>query len=73
MTSSYLTTKAMRHLLASEQLQGKVSGFVGLNKSGVKSATIRNSKSLTTYKAVLAIAKDMGVKPESIIQEIQTK
>jgi hypothetical protein len=64
-----LTLEALIHLDKNDELQSKIAPFMGVQINGVQSAIIRKSRSLTTYKAVLAIAESLGKKPDDIIEE----
>jgi hypothetical protein len=68
--ATYLTREALWHLRENHVLRVKVASLMGIDVDGVKSAAIRNSKSLTTYPAVLAIAEHMGKNPEEILEEL---
>jgi len=68
--ATYLTTTALCHLQNSEYLKGKIAAFCGLKISGVDSAIIRHSSSLTTYLAVKFISESMGVEPETILEQL---
>jgi len=62
-----LSGAAQRHLLNNPMLAAEVAETCGVGLSGISSAIIRNSKSLANYRAVLLIAKHMGVSPDEII------
>ena len=68
--ATYLKTEALIHLQNNEYLKGKVCAFCGLKVSGIDSAIIRHSTSLTTYLAVKFIAESMGVEPETILEQL---
>jgi homoserine dehydrogenase len=68
--ATYLTDTAIKFLEANELLQAKIAPFAGIAIAGINYAVKRNSKSLTTYKAVLIIAKEMGVNPDEILEEL---
>ena len=67
--ATHLSPEALIHLGGDKTLQEQVAAYVGVNNYGVMSAVIRGSKSLTTYKAVIAIAKSMDKKPDEILIE----
>ena len=68
--ATYLTQEALSHLFKDEKLKGKIAGYAGLKVSGVDSAIIRHSVSLSSYKVVKLIAESMGVQPENILEEL---
>lgn len=64
-----LTLEARIHLGQDEDLQKKVADYMGMHVDGVKTALVRNSKSLTTYRVVMAVAESMQRTPEEILEE----
>jgi hypothetical protein len=69
--ATHLTSDALLHVGNSRELQEKISPLVGVSTQGILAAVIRNSKSLTTYKAVQIIAHSMKKKPVEILEELQ--
>jgi hypothetical protein len=70
-----LTDEALDHLKRDEnsELVDKVCGWAGIKRLFVSGAITRGSRSLTTYKAVVAIAESMKVQPEDIIFESENQ
>ena len=68
--ASYLTTAALCHLQNNEWLKGKIAPYCGLKLSGIDTAIIRHSSSLTTFYCVKFIAESMGVEPETIVEQL---
>ena len=64
-----LKDEALDHLKNSPELTKQVCEYAGIDPLYAVGAITRGSRSLTTWKAVEAIAKDMGKKPLQIIEE----
>ncbi len=68
--ATYLTDDALEHLKDNAGLQAEICPFVGIRIDSIIPAIRRNSKSLTSYHAVLLIAASMGKQPTDIIHEL---
>ncbi len=64
-----LKDEALDHLKNEPELTKEVCEFAGIDPLYAIGAITRGSRSLTTYKAVIAIAKSMNKKPEEVITE----
>lgn len=67
-----LTDKALAHLRdeSNEHLRSVVCRHAGINSLYAMQAILRKSRALTTWKAVEAIALNMGITdPELILEE----
>lgn len=67
--ATHLTIEALNYLHKNPDLQKQIAPFMGVGEGGVKSAIMRSSVSLTTWKAVEAIAKSMDKEPSTILEE----
>lgn len=68
--ATHLTPEALDHLSKNPQLQASICDFIGVKLSSMKITIQIDSRSLASYRSVLAIADDMGKKPDEIIHEL---
>ena len=68
--ATVLKNEALDHLKNDPELLKEVCDYAGINPLYAIGAINSGSRSFTTYKAVMAIAKSMNKNPLEIIEEI---